>query len=38
MKTADGNYMPGRPKKTAQGEGKHSKPKGTRKKTRGQGK
>lgn len=33
-----GSFIPGRPKKTTQGQGKHSRPKGDRKKTRGQGK
>jgi hypothetical protein len=30
-------HRPGSPKKTKQGQGSHSKPKGTRKKSRGQG-
>jgi len=38
MKTADGVYVPSRPKKTTQGQGKHSRPSGTKKKLRGQGK
>lgn len=33
-----GGYVVGSPKKTTQGQGKHSKPKGNRKKLRGQGK
>jgi hypothetical protein len=33
-----GTYVEAKPKKTRQGNGKHSKPKGTRKKLRGQGK
>jgi len=33
-----GTYVEAKPKKTTQGNGKHSKPKGTRKKLRGQGK
>jgi hypothetical protein len=33
-----GGYVVGAPKKTRQGNGKHSKPKGNRKKLRGQGK
>jgi hypothetical protein len=31
------NFIPGRPKKTRQGNGQHSKPRGTRKLMRGQG-
>jgi hypothetical protein len=30
-------HMPGKPKKTRQGHGQHSKPRGTRKMPRGQG-
>ena len=39
-KTALGriDHKSGRPKKTRQGNGQHSKPRGTRKKLRGQGK
>tara|TARA_R100000353_G_scaffold150360_1_gene108764 strand:+ start:668 stop:781 length:114 start_codon:yes stop_codon:yes gene_type:complete len=37
MKKIDG-YIQGRPKKTKQGQGKHSKPNHGRKKSRGQGK
>jgi len=33
-----GGYIEGRPKKTRQGDGKHSKPNHRRKKSRGQGK
>ena len=38
MKTAEGNYIPAKPKKTTQGQGKHSRPSHRRKKQRGQGK
>jgi len=31
------NFIPGKPKKTRQGNGQHSKPRGTRKLMRGQG-
>ena len=37
MKKTDG-YIQARPKKTRQGQGKHSKPTGNKKKYRGQGK
>ncbi|UAW01063.1 hypothetical protein STIP28_21 [Synechococcus T7-like virus S-TIP28] len=37
-KLSNSSFTPGKPKKTRQGQGTHSKPKGTRKKMRGQGK
>jgi hypothetical protein len=35
--TARIEHVPGKPKKTRQGQGQHSRPKGSRKKLRGQG-